>query len=376
MKIAQVSLLHGKEKVRDEMLKLFDEKSDYKIVVWSKINEDEVKQDILQLKDKGVNVLTFSDSLTYGEAIMRAAKLLDDDVALVYTSGRRAVVHESGWIEDITKPLEKKWCGMAGSVRPCQYSSIARIQTDIFEPQIHVQGGCFAIRVGLLKDCTFGKFPQVYSDVFLSHAVIKRGFYLEDVKEIVCNEGWAVDQVAKLSVGYPDRTNRNNKFNEISSTPSDINEHMSTLRFYAGRSSRILEFGTYRCFSTLAFLCGEPDKLTTVDIDPSSVQKDAVDFLKQNAGCTSFIQEINDSRTRTQEWADLLFIDTDHNYDCLSAELNRHHAYTTRWIIMHDTVCYPDCMLAVQDFLKRERTFKLLQHFPNNNGLTILERCS
>lgn len=376
MGVALISLLHGRERVRPEMVNLFDEPADQKIVVWSAVDSDEVKQeDTRALWDAGVDLIFEASSLTYGQAILLAARRVADEDIVVYASGRRAVVHQRGWLTDMVQPFSDPWCGMTGCVRPCQYDRIARIQTDIFEPQIHVQGGCFAIRASMLRDCGFGKFPQVFSDVFLSHAVIKRGHYLKNIPSIRCDEGEAVFQAAKLSVGYPDRSNRRQAFQQAVQTPGDINEHLHTLRSYAGRASRILEFGTRGAVSTLAFLCGQPDRLTTVDIDPDLVPMSRIQFLRENAGCTDFRQEINDSRTRRPEWADLVFIDTDHNYPTLTAELDRHHAMTTRWLIMHDTETYPGCMDAVKDFLKRERSFRLLHHFPHNNGLTILERC-
>lgn len=373
--VALVSLLHGNEPIRGDMLRIFDEHADRKIVVWTDIDQESVMDSVELLQNRGIEVYCSRISQTYGQAIIFAADLIPDDWALVYASGRRAVVHRTGWIADLLSPFRDKWCGISGCVRPCQYDRIAQYPTDIFDPQVHVQGGCFAIRASLLKECGFGKFPQVFSDIFLSHAVIRRGFYLADVLSVRCNEGEVVSGICKIAVGYPDRTNRSYAFRKDRLSSGDISDHLETLRSYAGRSSRVLEFGTRGGVSTLALLCGQPDRLTTVDIDPNLVAADRMEFLKRNAGRTLFRQEIGDSRIREPEWADLLFIDTDHNYQCLTAELDRHHSHTTRWIILHDTESFPECKRAVNDFLNREQSFVLLQHFENNNGLTILERC-
>jgi hypothetical protein len=306
----------------------------------------------------------------YGPSIKIASSRISSDI-LVYVSSTRATMYDQSWISDIVRPLSDERCGMSGCLQPCEYNRIARYPTDIFEPQVHIQGGVFAIRNEVMKSVDYGKFPQVFSDVYLSWSLIRRGYYLQDVKSIRASAG-GVSSIGKMRVGYHDRKLREEMFKELEDKPSDINEHMLILRLYAGRSSRVVEFGTRGGVSTLAFLAGQPDCLTTVDIDPRLVD---IDHLKDHCGDTKFESIIANSLEYEIDRCDLLFIDTDHNYTQLSAELALHHSKVTRWIIMHDTESFPVCGEAYRDFLAKHGTeWKELVHYPNNNGLTILER--
>jgi hypothetical protein len=315
-------------------------------------------------------VIRSTHNLYYGPAIKFAAKNSTCD-NFVYLSANRSKMVDPSWIDDIVGPLIDARCGMAGCLQQCEYNRIARHPTDIFDPQIHIQGGVFSIRKEVMDLIDYGKFPQIYSDVYISWQLVRMGYFLADIKSIKSSAG-GMSSVGKIRVGYPDRDLRKKMFDELSNTKSDINEHLSTLRSYAGRSSRVVEFGTRGGVSTLAMLDGQPDSLVTVDIDKKLVN---VDHIYECVGDTKFSSLIASSLEYKIEACDLLFIDTDHNYQQLSAELNLHNKSVTRWIIMHDTESYPECKLAVKDFLSENKEFwKELVHYANNNGLTILER--
>ena len=316
------------------------------------------------------DVVDIGHNAFYGPSIKLASSRISSDI-LVYVSSTRAAMYDRSWISDLVRPLSDERCGMSGCLQPCEYNRIARCPTDIFEPQVHIQGGVFAIRNEVMKSVDYGKFPQVFSDVYLSWSLIRRGYYLQDVKSIRASAG-GVSAIGKMRVGYPDRKLREEMFEQLSSSPSDRNEHLQTLRMYAGRSSRVVEFGTRTGVSTLALLAGQPDSLITVDIDCSIVN---VDHIYECVGGTAFRSEIASSLDYVIDACDLLFIDTDHSYTQLSAELSLHHSKVTRWIIMHDTESFPCCGEAYRDFLTKHRAeWKELAHYPNNNGLTILER--
>jgi hypothetical protein len=316
-------------------------------------------------------VIKSGHNLFYGPAIKLAAKHVTSDV-FVYVSSSRSVMTDITWVDDLVHPVvEDDRCGMSGCLQPCEYNRIARFQTDIFEPQIHIQGGVFAIRTSVLDTVDYGKFPQVFSDVYISWKLIKMGYYLQDVRSVKASAG-GVSAMGKLRVGYPDRELRTKMFAELSSSPSDINEHLETLRSYSGRSARVVEFGTRSGVSTLALLDGQPDSLTTVDIDANLVN---IDHIYECVGDTKFRSIIGSSLDYTIEVCDLLFIDTDHTYEQLSAELQRHSGSVTRWIAMHDTETFPSCMVACNEFLaKNVGLWTMILHHTHNNGLTILER--
>jgi predicted HD phosphohydrolase len=306
----------------------------------------------------------------YGPSIKIASNQIESDV-LVYVSSTRARMYDPTWIEDIVKPLSDPRCGMSGCLQSCEYNRIARHATDIFEPQIHVQGGVFAIRNEVMRTVDYGKFPQVFSDVYISWKLVRMGYFLSDVRSIRSSAG-SLSPFGKMRVGYPDRDAREKMFNDFSRQASDINEHLATLREYAGRASRIVELGTRGGVSTLALLAGQPDQLVTIDIDPNLVD---IAHLEGHYGETKFASVIADSLQYDIDQCDLLFIDTDHNYQQLFAELSRHHTKVTRWIIMHDTETFAGCGEAYRDFLEQHKSeWKELVHFRHNNGLTILER--
>ena len=57
-------------------------------------------------------------------------------------------------------------------------------------------------------------------------------------------------------------------YEERCQVPSDINQHMPTLKKYAEECDHITEMGVRWVVSTFAFLMGKPKKLVSIDIDP------------------------------------------------------------------------------------------------------------
>lgn len=157
--------------------------------------------------------------------------------------------------------------------------------------------------------------------------------------------------------------------------PSDICEHLPTLKKYALLSDRIVELGVRGMVSTWALLAGHPHYMVSIDIvDPSEhggnveetkvmAEKEGVNwgFLKASS------LEIELFRH------DLLFIDTIHSYEQLSRELKLHSPHTTKYIIMHDTNM-PEMQKAIREFLTGNLDWKVKEVFENNNGLTVLQR--
>lgn len=305
----------------------------------------------------------------YADGITETARESESEI-IVYLSSMRHTCYDYTWISDLVLPLQDYRCGMSGTLTECYYDRIARSSSDIFEPQIHIQGGCFAASRHALLECGYGKFPQIFSDVYLSWSMIRHGYYLANVPSICASAG-GFSSSLKMSVGYPGNTLRERLFEAECQRESDINEHLEILRHYAGRSARVVEFGTRKGISTLALLHGQPESLVTVDIDPSLVD---VDWLLDCCGDVRFSSVIGDSLQYRFDVADLLFIDTDHNYRQLSSELNLHADAVTRWIICHDTVSFPECRRAIGDFLTTHLDWHLLLEKHNNNGLCVLER--
>lgn len=162
-------------------------------------------------------------------------------------------------------------------------------------------------------------------------------------------------------------------------TPSDINEHVSCLRRLAEQCEHVTEFGVRYGVSTSAILAGSIHgrlkRLVSYDI----VRTGSVDKLEGIAReLWTFIE--SSSTAQVIEPTDLLFIDTQHTREQLAHELSMNSRQVRRWIVIHDTVLFgesgegsPEGLLpAIRDFLIENDKWFVSEHYPNNNGLTIL----
>lgn len=172
-------------------------------------------------------------------------------------------------------------------------------------------------------------------------------------------------------------------YNQKCSIPSDINEHLPTLKKYAEECEHITEMGVRWVVSTYALLMGNPKKMISYDINGvdwlpiSELVKDTTNFEFRVANTLDL--EIEDT--------DLLFIDTLHNYKQLSGELKLHGNKSRKYIIMHDTTLFEwigesyegkvdemGLWPAIEEFLNENPHWELFERYTNNNGLTILKR--
>ena len=194
------------------------------------------------------------------------------------------------------------------------------------------------------------------------------------------------------------------KFREKCIIPSDINEHLPTLRRYGNECSHITECGVRSVVSSYAFACAlkgkQNNKLIQVDLDwHPNLGRFADECSLENIH-TTFYKESD--LTCPIEKTELLFIDTWHIYGHLKRELARWNPYVSKYIIMHDTTVdeiYGETIRmngnaeiesknsgipieeinkglwpAIEEFLNDHTEWKMRERFTNNNGLTILER--
>jgi len=196
------------------------------------------------------------------------------------------------------------------------------------------------------------------------------------------------------------------RYNRLCSIPSDINEHLPTLRRYGSQCDSILECGVYEVNSSYAFatsLLGRPNTSFTM-IDPYTSDKipGFVDQCNREGVKTRFLEGSDLDIERFD--VDLLFIDTWHVYALLKRELAYWHKHTRKYIIMHDTTVdewYGEAVRgnanisefvrktgfhaeeiqkglwpAIVEFLRDHPEWELKKRYTNNNGLTILSRVS
>jgi len=180
-------------------------------------------------------------------------------------------------------------------------------------------------------------------------------------------------------------------FTTLCKTPSDINEHLPTLRKYSEKCEHITEFGTRYVVSTWALLSGLPKKLICYDLctnlNMEIVNKNINSVRKKSEELGIFFDFIiGDVLEQNIEETDLLFIDTYHEYNQLKSELNMHSKKVKKYLIFHDTTTFGTfgetfkslntigIMPAINEFLSENKEWVLIEKFENNNGLTILKR--
>jgi hypothetical protein len=172
-------------------------------------------------------------------------------------------------------------------------------------------------------------------------------------------------------------------YDVLCNKPSDINEHLPTLKKYADECEHITEMGVRWVVSTYALLMGKPKKMISYDINGINWESIA-EMVKID---TSFEFRVASTLDLEIEETDLLFIDTLHNYNQLNGELSLHGNKAKKYIIFHDTTTfewigesYEDKMdekglwYAIEEFLETNPHWEILERFTNNNGLTILKR--
>ena len=191
------------------------------------------------------------------------------------------------------------------------------------------------------------------------------------------------------------------KYEQLCNTPSDINEHLSTLKIYANECDTVVEMGVRWVVSTFAFIAAKPKKLISLDLyHPREHKPDWVGEMGARALEEAFTyakeQNIDFSfvKGNSLEYdcpeCDLLFIDRWHAFRQLKAELNLHHSKVKKYIALHDTTLFESqdetvwgpsgegrevgLWNAVTDFLSYHPEWVIHERYTNNNGLTILKR--
>lgn len=182
------------------------------------------------------------------------------------------------------------------------------------------------------------------------------------------------------------------KYNDRKNTPSDINEHLPTLYDYALKCNTIAEFGVRSVVSSYAFAHARPKELLCLDINNNINVDTFIDECKQEDINASFVHASSLDYELPHEY-DLLFIDTLHTFNQLTLELEKHHSKITKYIIFHDTIFWGHkdeiytnsgyaseqsnnvgLVPAIGNFLKKNKQWREVETYTNNNGLTIIER--
>ena len=122
--------------------------------------------------------------------------------------------------------------------------------------------------------------------------------------------------------------------------------------------------------STWAFLAGLPKKLVSVDNRQCPVSE--VYAAAEKVGIDYEFICANDLELEIEP-TDLLFIDSLHTYEHLTAELEMHHKSVKKYLILHDTI-KPEMARAVVEFLYKNDEWSIIEVLPDSYGITVLKR--
>jgi len=165
----------------------------------------------------------------------------------------------------------------------------------------------------------------------------------------------------------------NDMLNKLCENPSNINEHLLTLKKYASNSDHITELRTDSPNSIFALLAGKPNKLISYDkIYHRNIIK-AEEIAKLEGIEFVFVQKsVIEDDIKDFEQTDLLFIDVGYDYNQLIRKLSILQEKVNKFIIIHDTET-EDIWKAIEEFIKTNDSWVINKIYKNNNGLVILK---
>lgn len=172
-----------------------------------------------------------------------------------------------------------------------------------------------------------------------------------------------------------------------------ISTHLPRLRELATGLDTVVEFGVKRGGSSSALLLGAK-QVISYDVAVTPEARD----LKRLVG-ERWDYRIGDSRAADFDAAEMLFVDSQHDYDQVSAEL-AHADKVTRYIVGHDTITFgsvgakgesgdhawqyrrgqsvPREALGIRvsydELMIRDPSWRIVSHDWRSHGLLVLER--
>ncbi|HOY33058.1 MAG TPA: hypothetical protein PKW80_14355 [Bacteroidales bacterium] len=150
---------------------------------------------------------------------------------------------------------------------------------------------------------------------------------------------------------------------------------------FASQCKIVTELGIDSACSTLAFLASGCEKVYSYNV---VVSQNALRVRQAAEDDGMFFRHITKDSLKVRiKMTDMLFIDTDHWYGQIKAELEHHHMRVKKWIMMHDTETFgivnpfdgrPGMKAAIYEFLEEHPEWQIREHIETSHGLTILER--
>lgn len=173
-----------------------------------------------------------------------------------------------------------------------------------------------------------------------------------------------------------------------------ITPHLPRLRKLAEGLGLAVEFGVKRGASSSALLLGA-DHVISYDVRATQEAKE----LAEVAG-SRWDYRIGDSRTADIPAPDLIFVDSQHDYEQCKAELDAHGRKAKRYLVFHDTITFGvvgangetgrhkwtyvqgqsvpmDCLglrPAIDDFMVANPEWRIAASYHDSHGLLVLQR--
>ena len=185
-------------------------------------------------------------------------------------------------------------------------------------------------------------------------------------------------------------------YKKACAVPSNINEHLPTLQYYAGMCDSVAEFSSQHesMYGLLMGLARRPTTYLRVSTSVVSAPKVPLVVCEQ--------LQSNSAKPCLSKPVDLLFINSWHIYGHLKRELANNAHLVRKYIIMHNTVVdavkgesvrcgmnteeqsslsgYPEIEirhglgLAIKEFLCSSPEWEVAEKLDNNHGLTVLAK--
>lgn len=165
-----------------------------------------------------------------------------------------------------------------------------------------------------------------------------------------------------LKIHYVDEKDIHQKTKHL----SDISPHLPLIKLLSSQCDKVIEFGVRAGNSTIAILAGNPQQLISVDINLPEL------YLKDPRW--KFIQSTSINPNLDLGYADMLLIDSLHEYDHCIQELMMWNKRIKLYICLHDVVSCPGVRQAVDEFLENKKEWKSVYYTPIAHGFEILQR--
>lgn len=184
-----------------------------------------------------------------------------------------------------------------------------------------------------------------------------------------------------LTAELNDLTSLEDFYREIRSQQEEFHgqgycAHHDAIQRYAGKQCSYKELGTHQGATAAAAVLAGYKEVTLVDRDHYKLRPNQHLF---ESYCSKEkirleIVESDSTHQRAVSPVDVLLIDSKHTYKHCTSELSKHAKFVGRYIIFHDTSHKKELANAVDDFLKKNTDWKMVEVSTENVGYTVIGR--